>query len=185
LATGLAALLAVGQSAALSLVYAAIAMIGFHLVYGFEALGRPRAFTSDDERVRKVERALAEAEGKLLELDRAARRIGNPELKSRLGRIGAQGRAILDQIAGRPTDLSRARRFLAVYLDGVKQVTDGYARTHTQADSRDLEQNFRNVLVTVERVFDEQHQHLLETDLMDLDIQIEVLQKQLEREGIR
>jgi hypothetical protein len=95
-------------------------------------------------------------------LDRAAKSIANPELKIRLQRIGSQGRSILNQIADRPTDLFRARKFLSVYLDGVQQVADGYARTHRLADSRELEQNFRNVLVTVEQVFDEQHQRLAE-----------------------
>jgi hypothetical protein len=185
LATALAAFVAVGQPLAMSMVYAAVAMIGFHLVYGFEPLGRVRPSIRGDERVRKVGQALADAERKLLDMDRAARGIANPELKSRLLRIGLQGRQILDQIAERPSDLSRARKFLSVYLDGVKDVTDGYARAHTHADARDLEENFRNVLVTVERVFEEQRQRLLKTDLMDLDVQIEVLQKQLEREGLR
>jgi hypothetical protein len=184
-ATGLAAWLSVGQGPALSLVYATVAMIGFHLVYGLEPLGRARPFATDDERTRKVAAALEEAERKLIDLDRAAKTIANPELKIRLQRIGSQGRSILNQIADRPTDLFRARKFLSVYLDGVQQVADGYARTHRLADSRELEQNFRNVLVTVEQVFDEQHQRLLKTDVMDLDIQIEVLKKQLEREGIQ
>ncbi len=184
-ATGLAAWLSVGQGPALSLVYATVALIGFHLVYGLEPLGRARPFATDDERTRKVAAALEEAERKLIDLDRAAKTIANPELKIRLQHIGTQGRSILNQIADRPTDLFRARKFLSVYLDGVQQVADGYARTHRLADSRELEQNFRNVLVTVEQVFDEQHQRLLKTDVMDLDIQIEVLKKQLEREGIQ
>ncbi|NCA71084.1 MAG: 5-bromo-4-chloroindolyl phosphate hydrolase [Sphingobacteriia bacterium] len=185
LATGLAAWLAVGQGPALGLVYALVAILGFHFVYGLGALGHPRPFPAADERARKVAAALGEAEHKLLELERVAAKIANPELKRRLGRIIGQGRSILDQIAERPSDLFRARKFLNVYLDGVKQVSDGYARTHRLADSRELEQNFRNVLVTVEEVFQEQHQRLLKTDVMDLDVQIEVLKKQLEREGIQ
>lgn len=184
-ATGLAAFLSLDHGVALSVVYAAVAMLGFHLLYGFEPLGQPRAFVTRDERARKVAAALAEAERKLIELEQAAKTIANPELKVRLRRIGVQGRSILNQIADRPTDLFRARKFLSVYLDGVKQVTDGYARTHRLADSRDLEQNFRNVLVTVEEVFEEQHQRLLKTDVLDLDVQIEVLKKQLEREGLQ
>jgi hypothetical protein len=39
-------------------------------------------------------------------------------------------------------------------------------------------------LITIEDVFAEQERKLLETDLMDLDVQIEVLAKQLKREGI-
>ncbi|MBK1645646.1 5-bromo-4-chloroindolyl phosphate hydrolase [Thiocapsa imhoffii] len=185
LATGLMASWVVVLGLGLSLAYAGVAMLGFHFVYGFESWGRQRVVASDDERTRKIVAALAEAERQLLDLEQAAARIANRELKQRLARIGVQGRAILDQIAERPTDLFRARKFLNVYLDGVKQVADGYARTHRLADSRELEQNFRNVLITVEQAFEEQHQRLLKTDLMDLDVQIEVLKKQLEREGVR
>jgi hypothetical protein len=40
------------------------------------------------------------------------------------------------------------------------------------------------VLGSIEGVFIEQHQKLLEHDVLDLDVQIEVLTKQLEREGV-
>lgn len=181
---GLTAHFAVGHGPAISLAFAAVAALGFHLAYGFEPLGRRRPWGSEDAQSRRVAEALAEAEGRLLDLEQTAAALTNPELKARLTRLSAQGRGILDQIADRPTDLYRARKFLNVYLEGVQQVAEGYARTHRHADSRDLEQNFRNVLVTVEEVFAEQRQKLLETDVLDLDIQIEVLKKQLEREGI-
>jgi len=184
LGVGVTAAFSVGQGPAISLAFAAVAALGFHLTYGFEPLGRPRAFWSGDERLRKVAEALAEAEGRLLDLEQTAAAMANPELKARVLRISAQGRGILEQIADRPTDLYRARKFLNVYLEGVQQVAEGYARTHRLADSRELEQNFRNVLVTVEQVFEEQRQKLLRTDVLDLDVQIEVLKKQLDREGI-
>ena len=48
-----------------------------------------------------------------------------------------------------------------------------------------LEQNFRNVLVTIEDQFASQRERLRQADVLDLDVQIEVLKKQLEQEGIR
>jgi 5-bromo-4-chloroindolyl phosphate hydrolysis protein len=131
-----------------------------------------------------VTEALAEAEERLLNIEQAAGRIGNPELRRRLGRIADQGREILGRIEQRPRDLRRARKFLTVYLEGAERVTRGYAATHRAADYAELEQSFRNVLITIEDVFAEQQKRLLETDLMDLDVQIEVLEKQLKREGI-
>ncbi|AHF03692.1 5-bromo-4-chloroindolyl phosphate hydrolase [Marichromatium purpuratum 984] len=184
LATGWCVLVSLGQGAGLALAFAAVALLGFHLSYGLMPEAPEQPFDFSDARARKVAAALAEAEQKLIEVETAAARIANPELKARLGRIALKGRRILEQIAERPTDLFRARKFLNVYLDGVRQVTDGYARTHRQADVLALEENFRGVLVTVEEVFDEQHQRLLDSDLMDLDVRIEVLKQQLEREGL-
>ena len=48
----------------------------------------------------------------------------------------------------------------------------------------ELEDNFRRVLSTIEDVFQEQQQKLLETDVTDLDVRIEVLTTQLKREGV-
>ena len=184
LGAGVAAYFAAGHGLPISLAFAGVAGLGFHLAYGFEPLARPQPFDIGDERARQVAEALGEAEARLLEVERSAAAMTNPELKARVRRISAQGRDILNQIAERPTDLFRARKFLNVYLEGVQQVAEGYARAHRKADSRELEQSFRNVLITVEEVFDEQRQKLIKTDLMDLDVQIEVLKKQLEREGI-
>jgi 5-bromo-4-chloroindolyl phosphate hydrolysis protein len=182
--TGIAALFGAGHGLAISMAFAGAALLAFHLLYGLDPLrqtGVPLGGTGEAERVRK---ALAEAERRILGIEQSARAIGNPELRQRLARISQQGREILALIERRPRDLRRARKFLSVYLEGAQQVSAGYARTHQMADSRDLEQNFRTVLVTIEDVFEEQQQRLLETDVMDLDVQIEVLTKQLEREGI-
>ena len=48
----------------------------------------------------------------------------------------------------------------------------------------ELEDNFRRVLGTIETVIDEQKQKLAENNVNDLDVQIEVLQLQLEKEGV-
>ena len=184
-ATGVAAYFAVGHGLFVSLTFGGIALLAFHLLYGLEPLSAQRIPLSGGDEDERVAKALAEAERRILSIEQAALAIGNSELRERLGCIGARGREILGQIERRPRDLRRARKFLTVYLEGAQQVTRGYAETHKSADSRELEQNFRTVLVTIEEVFAEQQQRLLETDVMDLDVQIEVLTKQLKREGIR
>ena len=106
------------------------------------------------------------------------------ELEQRLQRIAGQGRAVLDLLAQRPPDLFRARRFFNLHLDGAERVAVQYAKTHRLVRSRVLEANFRNVLTQIEAAFQRQHQRLLQHEAMDLDIQIEVLRKQLKHEGI-
>ena len=48
----------------------------------------------------------------------------------------------------------------------------------------ELEDNFRRVLGTIETVIDEQKERLAENNANELDVQIEVLQLQLEQEGV-
>ncbi|NNC63438.1 MAG: 5-bromo-4-chloroindolyl phosphate hydrolase, partial [Gammaproteobacteria bacterium] len=128
--------------------------------------------------------ALSEAEDKIRSIEGAARDIRNPELTRRLKSISQRARRILGVMEEDPADIRRARRFLNVYLDGARRVTEGYARTHRAGQASELEDNFRNVLNTIDGVFKEQHQKLLEHDKLDLDVQIDVLSQQLKKQGV-
>lgn len=93
-------------------------------------------------------------------------------------------RDILAEIAHDPKDLRRARKFLNTYLDGAQRVVTGYAEAHSNHCNQTLNANFRRVLVSIEEVFGQQLQRLLENDLLDLDVNMEVLEAQLKREGL-
>ena len=114
-----------------------------------------------------VTAALKQAYGRLRGIETAARNIAVPEFGERLTRITDIGRDILAEIERDPRDASRARRFLNIYLDSAERVTTEYARTHRHLRSRPLEQNFRQLLIDMERTFDAQHKKLLENDADD------------------
>ncbi len=152
---------------------------GAVLLYGLD----PRRKTGSGAEL-EIARALAVAEQKILDIEAANSDIGCPELSERLDRISAKARTILDLLHQKPQAIGDARRFLSSYLEGAERVARGYAKTQRQLGSDELESNFRNVLVTIETVFGEQHQKLLEDEVMDLDVQIEVLTTQMNREGV-
>lgn len=185
LGTAVAAIGGAGHGVPVGVAFGVLAVLGYHLVYGLEPLRVGGRLAAGDKEARAVADALAEAEVRLINIEHAAAAIGNLELRQRLTRIAAQGRGMLEQIAERPSDLRRARRFLTVFLEGTEQVSDGYVRTHHHAESPELEQRFRNVLVSIEDQFIRQRVRLRQADVLDLDVQIEVLKKQLEQEGIR
>ena len=135
-------------------------------------------------RDKTVTLALEEARLKIASIDAANRSIHNQELNRRIRRINNKAMGILTTIADDPATLQRSRKFLKVYLDGAQQVTEGYSRLHPEQRSGRLEENFRNVLVTIEDTFAEQQRKLQEKDLMDLDVKIEVLTTQLKNEGV-
>ncbi|WP_246156165.1 5-bromo-4-chloroindolyl phosphate hydrolysis family protein [Thiohalocapsa marina] len=179
------ALFGVGHGLGIGIAFGALAVLGYHLAYGLEPVVAGARLGGDDMLSRQVAEALAEAEKRLINLERAAGALSNPELRLRLSRIAHEGRGMLEQIAERPSDLRRARRFLTVFLEGAEQVSDGYVRSHHHAGSDELEQNFRTVLISIEDQLIRQRARLREADVLDLDVQIEVLKKQLEQEGIR
>jgi 5-bromo-4-chloroindolyl phosphate hydrolysis protein len=182
--TAIAAAGAVGHGLLVSLAFAALAGAGFHLAYPLPAprrLLRRAERAPADERVRT---ALQRAEGRILAIELAADGIGNVELEARLRRVAQAGRGILALIAERPAELTRARKFLNVYLEGAERVASRYVRTHRLSRSGALESSFRNVLTQIESVFEHQRTQLLAHDVDDLDVQIAVLRKQLEHEGL-
>lgn len=167
-----------------SLLLGVAAAVGTVFTYGTDpsrtAPDMPAVGVTSEE----VLEILNEADQKILAIEAARDRIHNVEMKDRLKNIVKGVREITDIVEDDPRDLRRARKFLRTYLDGAQRVTEGYADTHKYGDNGELEDNFRNVLQTIETVIKEQKGKLLENNLTELDVQIEVLQLQLEKEGV-
>jgi 5-bromo-4-chloroindolyl phosphate hydrolysis protein len=184
LATGLCSFFILQQSGLAAAAWGVTTLAGVLLRYRPDNIAygvHGRLVASRDK---AVTQALEEARLKIASIDQASRSIHNPELNRRLRRIINKAMAILTSIADDPATLQRSRKFLKVYLDGAQQVTEGYARLHPEQRPGQLEENFRNVLVTIEDTFTEQQRKLLEKDMMDLDVKIEVLTTQLRNEGV-
>jgi hypothetical protein len=173
---------------ALSLLFGATALVGCLFAYGTDPRIdkglAPELATRAGVRTEQVIEALTEAEGKIREIEHSAARLHGRELTERLGRIVGQARAVLRQIEQDPSDLRRARRFLVTYLDGTRDVVRKYSEQQQDLAETPLAENFRHVLETVERVFTEQEEVLKRNESLDLEVQIEVLRTQLEREGV-
>lgn len=173
-----------GETLIASVLLGAVATIGSVLVYGRDPSRTAPDMPAIGVTTEEVLEILNEADGKILAIEAARDRIHNVEMKDRLRNIVTGVREVMGIVEEDPRDLRRARKFLRVYLDGAQRVTEGYADTHKYGDNGQLDDNFRNVLTTIETVIGEQKQKLRENNLTELDVQIEVLQLQLEKEGV-
>lgn len=167
-----------------SVLFALATLLGTYLYYDFDPARKDPEVAAVGITTEELIELLDEAEDRIASIERASKEIKNVEFKDRLRRIVREARAILDTIEEDPTDARRARKFLKVYLDGAKQVTEGYAKAHRNDANPVLEDNFRRVLTTIETVVAEQQEKLRENNVSDLDVNIEVLQMQLEKEGV-
>lgn len=184
LATTLTAWAGAGHDLPIAIGFGAGAFAAFVLLYGVDAPRVPVKVKEYAGNMQPVTEALQQAEQQIFSIEQAGSRIHQQELNERLTRIIALARDILTEIARDPRDFRRARKFLNTYLDGAERVVNGYAETHAHLRNQTLEDNFRRVLVTIEEVFGQQYQRLLENDLRDLDVDIEVLENQLKSEGL-
>lgn len=168
-----------------ALVFAAFAALGYYLYYGLDPTGEKIKEPLGGYSTEELVEILKEADDKILDIEHQRIKLGPGELNERLGKITSLARDVLETLERKPRELRNARRFLNVYLDGAQRVVGDYTRMHGKTDAGFLEDSFREVLVTIEDTFKSQREKLMADDVLDLDIQIEVLKKQLEEDGIR
>ena len=172
-------------NAAGAAMFAAVGGIGHLFFYGFDMRVRRVTVTQvDGLDATGIGDQLEQAQLRLRRIDAAANTIAVPEFRNRLARITAVGRDIVAEIARDPRKANRARRFLNLFLDSTERVTAEYARTHAGVRTRLLEENFRTLLVDMERTFSETQRRLLESDAVSLDVEMEVLNTRLKQEGV-
>ena len=178
------ALMGAGHSLITSIAFGLGALAGMFLLYGFDPRQEKMVSGTHGYTAEEISQTVDEAEAQIVGIELANKQIHNRSFNQRIRVICEHAREVVDMIQDNPGDIRRARKFLNVYLDGALKVTDGYADMQRKHQSEELTQNFDNVLKTIESVFIEQKQKLLEDDLLDLDVQIEVLAAQLKNEGV-
>ncbi|MEQ8651201.1 MAG: 5-bromo-4-chloroindolyl phosphate hydrolysis family protein [Kiloniellales bacterium] len=120
------------------------------------------------------------------ELRTARKAMAGYILGQRIDRVVALTNRILDRIREDPRDLRRARKFMNVYLDGAAEVAERLVRLqHNDREAAaQMAPRMVALLAAMERAAEELHQKLLANDTLDLDIQIEVLEQRIQREGL-
>jgi 5-bromo-4-chloroindolyl phosphate hydrolysis protein len=136
---------------------------------------------NDSEKALEI---LQNSESLIISIEQSNRKLSNTEMSQRLNKITSVARDVLNVLYQHPKKISKARRFLNTYLTGAESVVKRYAETHNDENVQKLEDNFREVLENIEQVFTEQHEKLLSSDVFDLDVDIEVLNTLLKKQGI-
>ena len=159
-------------------------IIGCWLWYGLDAVKAKHISFSDVTDADKALEILQESESLVINIETASRILINSEMTQRLNKITMLARDVLGILYDHPNKIRKARRFLNTYLTGAESVVERYASTHNNTDNQKLEDNFREVLENIELVFTEQYEKLMSSDAFDLDVDIEVLNTLLKKQGI-
>ncbi|RLA21125.1 MAG: 5-bromo-4-chloroindolyl phosphate hydrolase [Gammaproteobacteria bacterium] len=178
------AFIGAGNSFLVSIAFGLGALAGMFFLYGFDPRQEKMQTGAHGYSAEEISETIAEAQTQINGIEQANRQINNRGFNQRIRVICQQAREIVDMLEESPGDIRRARKFLNIYLGGALKVTEGYADMQRKHQSEQLTENFENILHTIESVFIEQKQKLLEDDVLDLDVQIEVLAAQLKHEGV-
>lgn len=132
----------------------------------------------------RVARAIDDAEKHLVAMEDAIKRAGDRRMMTRVQQFQGTVRDMFRTIEEDPRDLTSARKFLVVYLQGARDATvkfvDIYARTQ-DSGARD---DYDALLNDLEQNFAARTSKMLLDDRADLDIEIEVLRERLQRDGV-
>jgi len=131
----------------------------------------------------RVTEALDKAEAKLQSIERLAHTLKDRDIDRRVGRLNATVRDMIRIVEQDPRDLSRARRYLGVYLKGAEDATRKYAENHERLADPKLREDYVSLLSDLEASFARGKDKLLIDDRTDLEVEIEVLRDRLGQEG--
>lgn len=167
-----------GSTLLSSLFLGFIGTTGYFLYYGFD----PRVDKMDnigDISAEFVIETLAMARGKLSNIEDDMRKIQEQDLYSKLRVATDKGYEILDNIEADPKDLRVARKFIIVYIDGIKNVTKSYTNMDESEITAETKERLGELLSDVEKRFDKEILRLKKNNQFDLDVNIDVLQEQI------
>lgn len=177
-----------GFSGAASLMNVAVFMVAgvvLHLfAFGPDPLRDKGLEGVDSFQQDRVTKAVDQAEAHLQNMKREVLRAGDRRLTERVEQFGATARTMFRTIEDDPRDLTGARKFLGVYLQGARDATAKFADLYARNGNSDVRADYEALLDDLELNFAAQTEKMLLDDRTDMDIEIKVLRDRLRREGL-
>ncbi len=132
----------------------------------------------------RIARKIEEAENVLEEMSDAIRRARDRQLEGRVGSFQDTVRQMFRQVEADPRDLSSARRYLGVYLQGARDATVQFSDLYGRNRDPQIRADYVDFLDDMENNFAKRTRAMLTDDRSNLDIEIEVLRERLNRENL-
>ncbi|UYV37801.1 5-bromo-4-chloroindolyl phosphate hydrolysis family protein [Rhodobacteraceae bacterium D3-12] len=139
----------------------------------------------DEFQTDRVARYVDQAEAHLAAMSDAIKRASDRDAESRVERFQGKVRELLRTVEEDPRDLTAARKYMSVYLQGARDATVKFADIYARDRDRAARSDYMMLLTDLEESFNAKTKALLLDDRSDLTVEIEVLRDRLDREGIR
>ena len=181
-----ASLLEVGGQYVTSTIFG-LATVAAHIVaFGIDPL-KPKGLGATAgihaAELERVTAAIDKAEGKIKRIEEYASRLRDREVTNRVHALNETVRQMIAMVERDPRDLSRARRYLGVYLQGAEDAMRKYADAHDHFSKEpEMRANLIGMLTDLEASFSRGQETLLLDDRTDLEVEIEVLRDRLGQE---
>jgi hypothetical protein len=166
-------------------IFACLGAVLHVFAFGADPLRDKGAEGVDSFQSGRVARAVEEAEKHLGAMSEAISRAGDRALERRVAAFQSTVRTMLRSVEEDPRDLTGARKYLSVYLQGARDATVKFADLYARTGDAEARAKYAALLDDLEANFSARTEKLLTDNRSDLDIEIEVLRDRLAREGVR
>jgi hypothetical protein len=153
---------------------------GLHLgAFGLDPLRDKGTEGIDTYQTDRVARAVDTGEKHLQAMRDAILRARDRQLEARVDRFTATARKLFRTVEDDPRDLTAARKYLGVYLQGAKEATVKFADLYASGRNPKMRDDYLSLLEDLETTFASRTTALLSDDHNDLNVEIEVLRDRL------
>ena len=164
----------------------AIAAGALHLAaFGIDPMRDKRIAGVDDFQQTRVARVVDQAEAHLQTMTAAIAKLDDRPLVIRVSQFQTAARRMIATVEEDPRDLSAARKYLGVYLQGASDATAKFAELYARNHDPAARSAYTGLLDDLEQNFADRTERMLQDDRSDLDVEINVLRARLSREGIK
>ena len=177
-ATFFTAFIAGEQPFVKSLFLALIATLGYYLLYGFDPK-KDKLENLGDVSAEFVLESIKEAKAKLASVRENLNKIKDNTLHEKIAQAVQKASHIIQTIQDDPKDVRVARKFLIVYLDGMKKVTQSYTELEESDITVDTKERLHTLMDDVQEKFDQELVRLKNNNAFNLDVHIDVLKEQI------
>ncbi|MBY6055480.1 5-bromo-4-chloroindolyl phosphate hydrolysis family protein [Leisingera daeponensis] len=161
------------------------AAAGLHITaFGIDPLRDKGVEGVDDFQQSRVARAVDEAEHSLAVMKDAALRARDRRVEARVEQFQEVARELFRTVEEDPRDLTAARKYLTVYLQGARDATVKFADIYARSQDTRARADYLALLDDLEQNFAARTRKMLVEDRTDLTIEIDVLRDRLQREGV-
>lgn len=186
-ATGVGIALAayVGGSGVIGSAIYGVATLALHIVaFGIDPMADKRMEGVDTFQQDRVARVVEQADETLAAMRDHITKLEDRDLTQRVDAFQATARKMARTVEEDPRDLTRARKYLGVYLEGARDATVKFADLYMRKPDPDARTAYISLLDDLQQNFAARTEKMLVDDRTDMDIEIKVLRDRLQREGL-
>ncbi len=163
-------------------VYAAVIFLFYLFSFGLDPMRAKGLRGYSPKEAERLLQALEQGERLMSETMLAADRFANRSLQHQVRQLVEEARGVFRAIEKDPRDLPRARKFMAVYLQGAHDATLKLAKLKSHHPTQEYD-DYQRLLVDLRQHFSKQKAALLQNDRTELDVEVEVLRDRIKQEG--